>query len=180
VVSAGKFGDGEMVVKGLSYGNAKIIMRSLGGNLIELDVFVRGRMDDREEMISQARISDAERKRLAEMAHQAGNIHMGKGRPFLALQEYQAGVSYLKHVADKGALYVTLRDEARKAEKTVQDRYTQYAQQARQAHSVGDYTKALDLINLIIDLIPDQNDPRHQRARDFLQRWELEKAPKKK
>jgi len=174
-VSVKKFGEGEMVVSGLSHGNATIAMRSPRGNRISLKVYVRGRLETFDEDVQRLDISDAERLRRAQRNIQAGEIQSAKGNPYLALREYEAAVRLLEPLPDKPMAYMTARAKAKEAASTVDNRYRTLIQQARQVRDLGDYVKALDIINLIKDLVPDANDPRYQRADNFLQTWELEK-----
>jgi len=179
IVDAWKLDEGELVVKGLAWGNALITMRSPRGNRIFLKVFVRGRMPTLEDEIAQAELSDEARRARAVQSMQAAAIHEAKGRPYEAIREYEAVVAYLKPLQNRGILYIEAREKARKMEEEVNKRYAELRRQAQQANERGNYARALDLTNLILELIPDPNDPRHQRAANLLQTWTLERESQK-
>jgi hypothetical protein len=92
-------------------------------------------------------------------------------KPYLALQEYQKARAVLTPLPDrdKGDLYyLQVVPRLAKAQRTVDDRWNDLRGKISVDIASKDLTTATDDLQQAVKLIPDPNDPRHQKAQGAL------------
>lgn len=162
-----RFGPKELVVEGLAYGDTIATMDTTRGNRATIKVLVRGRLKTPVGELWRFQGSDEERLQLAN-EHMANGEHLMRSeKPYEAVREFELAREYVKSVPQARNLYVRASTRMKDAEKTVRERYEALLQDVRLTWRKKDYAKALALIKQVLALIPDKNDPRHQRILDY-------------
>ncbi len=168
---------GYVVLTGLAGGATDVTMKSLNDNIMRLRVIVRGRFTDRIEVITSVPMTDTERVQQADAHVASANRLAAAGSAYDALQEYRTAVALLTPTANRGTLYVNAVEGVANMEKSLDSRYKELAASIRQAISSNDYAKQTAYLQELLRLIPDQNDPRHQKAELRLKVVGIEMAP---
>jgi len=152
----------EMVITGKSSGSTDATMRSLRGNIIRVRIIVRGRLDDPLEPYRHLPESLAVRRPLASQ-HIAAGDRLAKTDLSAALFHYRVARELMKpHSAFEP--YGEAKRKVEATEATIEKRYGELRNAARQAVAIGDYARYDKYLEEILHLIADPNDPRHQRA----------------
>lgn len=163
VAEAVKFEDNYLLIRGRAGGETNINMRTARGNMVSVRVIVRGRRSDPLEEYRVMPLGDAERQRLAERYVETGDrIH--KNRPYQALQNYRIAEALMEPVTPKGTFYVELERKIVDTNSVIQEKYDEISTGIQRAYAQNDIDQALTLLLAIQELIPDENDPRHQKA----------------
>lgn len=175
-----RFGERELVVTGLSYGDTVATMRTPIGNLVRVRILVRGRLDTPDQGLRREVASPSERIETAEKRIEAGDILMDRGAPFRAQQEYERAALHVEGIQRARPIHVEARRKAREAEAEVRRRYEELDRSAELARRTGNYEAALSALRRIVALIPDTNDPRNQRARYHAVTWEMAEGERRR
>ena len=179
VVDARKYDTRELVIHALAGGTTTVRITTNTGRHVSVLVFVRGRIEDPLEEIAQERFTnDAERRRRAQGYYEAGQVAEAK-RPYLALQEYRKAEAVLKPISGKGALYLKAKKALARAGNAVETRWNALESDARVAIQNSDLARVQELFDDALELVPDRNDPRHQKVAAHKQRL-IDEALKKK
>ena len=136
------------------------------GSVLAMRVIVRGRLDDPLDSLLYGRYSAPERIAMAQQFLDNG-IRIETEKPYLALQEYQKAGAVLTPLPDrlKGDLfYLQIGPRLARAQKTVDDQWKALSGKISVAVASNDLASAIDLLQEAVKLIPDPNDPRHQKA----------------
>ena len=165
-----KYDPGEILVTGKSVGETGVTITLDNGSVLTMRVIVRGRLEDPLDPLLYGRYPATER---VDMARQFLNngILIENEKPYLALQEYQKAKAVLTPLRDKdkGDLYyLQIVPRLAKAQRTVDDCWSTLRGQISVAVASNDLTTAMDLLQQAVKLIPDPNDPRHQKAQGAL------------
>jgi hypothetical protein len=128
-----------------------------------LRVIVRGRLPDPVESYAVLPASDAERRDIANGCLQTGN-RLAKSDPYRALQQYRIALAVLEPMKPQGTLYVKATEKVREMETLLQQKYTELASSINKARAAKDLDQELSYLQALLQLIPDSNDPRHQKA----------------
>jgi len=165
-----KYDPGEILITGNSFGETTVTITLDNGSILTLRVIVRGRLEDPLDPLLYGRYSAQERVAMAEQFLDNG-ILIEKEKPYLALQEYLKARAVLTPLPDrnKGDLYyLQVVPRLAKVQRTVDDSWSALRGQISVAVASNDLTTAMDLLHEAVKLIPDPNDPRHQKAQGAL------------
>ncbi len=157
---------GEILVTGKSAGETGVTITLDNGSVLAMRVIVRGRLDDPLDSLLYGRYSAPERIAMAQQFLDNG-IRIETEKPYLALQEYQKAGAVLTPLPDrlKGDLfYLQIGPRLARAQKTVDDQWKALSGKISVAVASNDLASAIDLLQEAVKLIPDPNDPRHQKA----------------
>ena len=168
--SVEKYDPGEILVTGKSVGETGVTITLDNGSILTMRVIVRGRLEDPLDPLLYGRYSAPERVAMAEQFLDNG-ILIEKEKPYLALQEYLKARAVLTPLPDrhKGDLYyLQIGPRLAKVQRTVDDRWNELRGKISVAAASNDLTTAMDLLQEAVKLIPDPNDPRHQKAQGAL------------
>jgi hypothetical protein len=166
-----KYDPGEILITGKSVGETGVTITLDNGSVLTMRVIVRGRLEDPLDPLLYGRYPAPERVAMAQQFLDNG-ILIEKEKPYLALQEYQKAKAVLTPLPDKdkGDLcYLQIVPRLAKTRRTVDDRWSTLRGQISIAVASNDLTTAMDLLQQAVKLIPDPNDPRHQKAQGALQ-----------
>ena len=155
-------GPRQFIILGRSGGatTASIITRR--GYSVQVRIIVRGRKKDELEQIAEQRISAEERRRRAEMFVKSGLLIMEE-KPYLGMKEFEKAVAVLEPLKSKGLIYARAKKLYDKAKTRVDEEWDDLAGQIDINLKQGQYSAAVDLLDQAVELIPDENDPRHQK-----------------
>jgi hypothetical protein len=165
-----KYDPGEILITGKSVGETGVAITLNNGSVLAMRVIVRGRLEDPLDPLLYGRYPAPERVAMAQQFLDNG-ILIEKEKPYLALQEYQKARAVLTPLPDrnKGELYyLQIIPRLTKAQRAVDDRWNTLRGQISIAAASDDLTTAMDLLQQAVKLIPDPNDPRHQKAQGAL------------
>ena len=140
------------------------------GSVLTLRVIVRGRLEDPLDPLLYGRYSAPERVAMAQQFLDNG-IRIEKEKPYLALQEYLKARAVLTPLPDrlKGDLYyLQIGPRLARVQRTVDDKWNELRGKISVAVASNDLATATDLLQEAVKLIPDPNDPRHQKAQGAL------------
>jgi hypothetical protein len=170
IAAVEKYDPGEILVTGKSAGETGVTITLDNGSVLTLRVIVRGRLEDPLEPLLYGRYPAPERLAMGEQFFNNGLLIEAE-KPYLALQEYQKAKAVLTPLPDqlKGDLYfLQILPRLAKAQRTVDDDWTTLRGKISVAVASNDLTTAMDLLQEAVKLIPDPNDPRHQKAEGAL------------
>jgi hypothetical protein len=165
-----RYDPGELLVTGKSAGETGVTIRLDNGSVLTTRVIVRGRLDDPLEALLYGRYPAPERLAMGEQFFNNGMLIEAE-KPYMALQEYQKAKAVLTPLPDrlKGDLfYLHIVPQLAKAQRTVDDRWNTLRGKISVAVASNDLTTAIDFLQEAVTLIPDPNDPRHQKAQGAL------------
>ena len=97
------------------------------------------------------------RKRLEEREVRYGNLAE-------AIRQFRLVKWYLDTIEPKPDFYATALQEHDRAERLLEDRYQDHWFRAERAVTLGDWEEAARHLRVIMELIPDRRDDRHERA----------------
>jgi len=163
VVAARRYDAGQLLLNGKSGGNTTLDILTRGGRRVQLRVLVRGRIPDPLEDLAYGKFSPAERRQEADRFLQRGLLVEAE-KPYLALQEYEKAAAVLKPLPEKGRLYLRIRQRIAAVRRVLDTRWKKLKSDIQGAARNNDLTRAEELLNEAIQLIPNPNDPRHQLA----------------
>jgi len=178
VVRARRYDRGELLLTGREGGSTTVAIRTSAGVTISLRVLVRGRLADPLEELTYARLDPAERRRRA-MGFLEKGLLLEQTEPYRALQEYRKAVATLKPLPP-GELYLRAKRRAALAEEEVERRWQRLRGEIVVAVRNNDLTRSMELLQEAVRLIPDPNDPRHQKARWGMRRLMREELSREK
>ena len=167
VASAAKFDDGELVVEGLAGGNTDVTMRSLRNNLIVLRVIVRGRIEDPLSEIDRTHMSEEERTERADEDIRAAD-RTADTKIYQAILAYRRAQRVLRPIKNKSPLYLEAYRKEKEMNRRLDAEYDRLSRETRAALAANDPDAAVDVMTRILELIPDQGDPRHQRTQYYM------------
>ena len=170
IVGVEKYDPGEILITGNSVGETSVTITLDNGSVVTLRVIVRGRLEDPLDPLLYGRYSASEREAMARQFLNNGKL-VEEEKPYLALQEYLKAKAVLTPLRDKdkGDLYyLEILPRLAKAQRIVDDRWTTLRGQISVAAASNDLTTAIALLQQAAKLIPDPNDPRHQKAQGAL------------
>jgi hypothetical protein len=167
VATAEKYGAGEILVVGKEGGETNVTLNMVSGSVAVLRVIVRGRLDDPLENLTYGRYTSDERKAMAERFLQSGMLIEAE-KPYVALQEYEKALAVLKPV-EKGKLFLDARERLAGATKSVSDKWDKLRGDITVAARNNDRPRQMQLLQEALKLIPDPNDPRHQKSQARVQ-----------
>ncbi len=170
IVTVEKYAPGEILVIGNSVGETGVTITLDNGSVLTMRVIVRGRLEEPLDALLYGRYSATERQVMARQFLNNG-IRIESDKPYLALQEYEKAKAVLTPLPDrlKGDLYyLEIVPRLAKAQRTADDRWSTLWSQISVAVASNDLTTAMDLVQQAVKLIPDPNDPRHQKAQGAL------------
>jgi hypothetical protein len=165
-----KYDPGEILVTGKSPGETGVTITLDNGSVLTMRVLVRGRLEDPLDPLLYGRYPAPERIAMAEQFLNNG-VRIEKERPYLALQEYLKARAVLTPLPDrlKGDLYyLQVGPRLARAQRTVDDKWSAMRGKISVAAASNDLATAMDLLQEAVKLIPDPNDPRHQKAEGAL------------
>ena len=162
-----RFGPRELVVEGLAYGDTVATMETTQGNRATIKILVRGRLKTPITELWRFQGSDEERIQRANEHMVNGERLLRSEKPFEASKEFELAREYVKSVPQARNLYVRASTRMKSAQKTVNERYESLLQNFRLSWRQQNYTKALSIVKQILAMIPDKNDPRHQRTLNY-------------
>lgn len=165
-----KYDPGELLVTGKSAGETGVTIKLDNGSVLTLRVIVRGRLEDPLDSLLYGRYPAPERLAMAEQFFNNGTLIEAE-RPYVALQEYQKAKAVLTPLPErlKGDLYyLRILPGLAKAQRTVDDEWSTLRGKISVAVASNDLPTAMDLLQEAVKLIPDPNDPRHQKAEGAL------------
>jgi len=165
-----KFAPMEFLVIGKAGGKTVARVTTQRGYVITLRIIVRGRLPDPLEALEEARLSDAERRRMAEEFIQNGLI-IHDEKPYLAMQQYEKALAVLRPLSDKGSTYLQAKRLHADARERVDRGWKKIASQVNLFLKNRQYAPVVDLLTEAMELIPDETDPRHQKA--AARRWDV-------
>lgn len=164
VAAAERYGPGQLLVTGESVGETTIRVTNPRGERAEVWVIVRGRLGDPIEALRDLDISDDERLRRGRTFLDSGESIEAE-QPYVALQEYRKAEVILAPMAIKGQIYVEAQNAKERAEAEVSKRLKELQKEIRAAKENRANPLAISLLTKVMELIPDENDPRHQEAK---------------
>ena len=164
IVEAEKFEEHYLLITGRAVGAATVRMLSMNDNVLSVRVLVRGRVEDELASYRDAPLSPPERRMRADQHVAIAERLLAEQRLYPALRHYRIALALLDPVPTRGATYRRAGEQALEIEKRLQQSYRDEIQAALKAMAARDERSALAHLNQIMDLIPDENDPRHQRA----------------
>jgi len=180
VADARKYDTRQLVIHALAGGTTTVRVTTNTGRRVSVRVFVRGRIEDPLENLAQERFTnDAARRRRAQGYYEAGQAVEAK-RPYLALQEYRKAETVLKPISEKGALYLDVKKALARTGNAVETCWKTLESDARVAIQNKNLARVQELFDDALELIPDPNDPRHQKVAAHKQRLIDEVLKKKK
>lgn len=163
VATAERDGPGELLITGLSVGETTIYVSSSHGERAAVRALVRGLLRDPIDDLLDLQLSDDERIRRGRAFFENGKA-IENEQPYVAYQEYRKAEAVLGPLPHKGGLYVEVRSARDRAKKKVDDRLEQLRKEVRIAIVNKNRLLAMSLLEKIMQLIPGESDPRHQRA----------------
>jgi len=170
VADVRKFGPMEFLVTGKMGGKTIARIITEHGYPIVLRIIVRGRLQDPLAALEEAPLSEDDRRRMAQQFIQNGLI-VHDERPYLAMQEYDKALAVLRPLADKGTIYLQAKRLQADAKDRVDRRWNDIVAQVNLYLKNHQYAPVVDLLTEALTLIPDENDPRHQKA--AARRWDV-------
>ena len=167
VADAKKFDEGELVVKGLAGGSTDVLMRSRRSNRIVLRVMVRGRVADPLADMDLDYMTPRKRTGRA-AAHVRAGDRLADSKIYDALLQYRLARRLLKPIKNQSPLYQKAYDKEKAIEGRVKLRYDELVSRVRMARVRNDLDGMMQAMADILDLIPDEGDPRRQRTQYYL------------
>lgn len=156
-------GPREFTIIGKSGGatTARIITRR--GYRIDVRIIVRGRKQDELEELIERRLPPGERSQLAERFVRNGLL-IREEQPYLAMREFEKAVAVLEPLKQKGLIYKQAKDLFEQARSEVDKAWEKLAGEIAMRIADKQYPAAVDLLDQAVEMIPDEDDPRHQKA----------------
>jgi pSer/pThr/pTyr-binding forkhead associated (FHA) protein len=166
VADASKYDNGELLIRGLVGGETEISLQMESGSIIRILTLVRGRLEDPLEALEFGAYSREERVTLAEQFLRNGTLIQDE-KPYVALQEFEKAVAVLQPVPTS-QVYVQARNRRDAAQRAVDKRWDELRQEISLAIKNNESDRAAQLLQDSLQLVPDPNDPRHQKSEWFL------------
>lgn len=163
IASAERYEEKYLLVTGRSAGSTTLRMETLRGNEILLRVLVRGRREDPMETYQRMQLNERERRRRAARYVEAGD-RLAQADPARALEQYRIALTLMQPVPDKGQMVIHANRQVQTLEKRIQEKYRELISSAQLALADKNVERGLFYLQEVLDLIPDEQDPRHQRA----------------
>lgn len=91
---------------------------------------------------------------------------------WLALKELERVEKLLKTIGDKPAFATDANELLKEGRQELEAKYEDYMFKVEQARQLADYEQAVNYLRIIIDLIPDRTQKRHQEAQTLLNQME--------
>lgn len=157
-------GPREFVIVGKSGGATTARIRTRRGYEIKVRIIVRGRKKDELEDLVERRIPAEERRQLADRFVKNGLLIRAE-QPYLAMKEFEKAVAVFEPVKSKGLIYKQAKDLYELTRAEVDEAWEKLEGEIRIQMSSEQYPVAVDLLDQAVELIPDEDDPRHQKAR---------------
>ena len=184
VADASRYGPHELLIRGRAGGSTTIEVTTDKGRHLSVRVLVRGRLHDPLEELTYARFSsDAERRARAQRFLERG-MRLEAKAPYLALQEYRKAEAVLKPIQENERLFDDAQVHIRNTEAVIETRWEELSTDIRMSLKNKAQTQTYNLIEEALELIPDNNDPRHQKVAWLKERLKNEaleiKAKRKK
>ncbi|GEM_PF-2343230 len=154
---------GELIVTGISGGEADVQIVTASGNTAMLRVLVRGRIENSLEELIYAPMGEEERRARAHYFVESGRA-LQKERPYLAQQQYECALAVLSKLT-KGEDYLAATRGLAEAKKTVDAQWEKVAGEIRVAMNNHDLAREAQLLEEALKVVPDENDWRHQKVR---------------
>jgi len=155
-------------------------LTSLLNNRIILRVMVRGRRRDPVLEMETQFIPEEERVERAARHVAAGNrLAESPDCLYAAAAQYRAAIALLKPLKVRPAVYLEAYQKEKDVAKRLEMRYQELKTKVNQAATREDVAGQLLYFQQILDLIPDENDPIHQRT-VFFRTAVFKEAQKKK
>lgn len=164
VASVDRYEEGDIVIRGLNGGDTWVTIQMASGSILRFLVMVRGRVENHIDLLTYGDYSPEQRTSMARRFYLSGRAIEAE-KPYMALQQYDMGVALLKPMRDKGSLYIDLMERQRAVSELVRERWDELSKDIKLAIKNNDSTRAVQLCEQALMLIPDPNDPRHQQAR---------------
>jgi len=156
-------GPRQFIVLGKSGGATTASIVTRRGYTVQVRIIVRGRKKDELEELAEQRIPAEERRRRAEMFVKSGLLILEE-KPYLAMKEFAKAVAVLEPLRSKGLIFARAKKLYDRAKNRVDEEWDDLAGQIDINLKQGQYSAAVDLLDRAVELIPDENDPRHQKA----------------
>jgi hypothetical protein len=169
---------GELIVTGVSGGEADVQIVTVSGNTAMMRVLVRGRMENSLEELIYAPLGEGERRARAHYFVESGRA-LQKERPYLAQQQYERALAVLSKLTI-GEDYLAATRGLDEAKKAVDEQWDKLVGEIRVALNNNDLKRAEQLLQEALKLVPDENDWRSQKALSQLQSVLWAQMPKKK
>jgi len=163
-----KYDFGEILITGKGVGDTVATFTLNNGTVLTQQIIVRGRLEDPLEALRYGRYTAAQRDAMAREFLENGTREQ-KDRPYIALQEYRKADAVLSEVAEKGATYLLVRKRLGETQTAIDDRWAGLRREIATALQNNDPNTAMTLLKEAVTLIPDPNDPRHQKAQWSIQ-----------
>ena len=166
VAEARRYDPGELLITAKAGGATNVEIVSRTGKRFRVRVIVRDRVEDPLEELTYGRFSsDDERWRMGRGFVETGRL-LEETMPYLALQEYRKAEAVLKPLGARATLYLATEVEKRinGASRAVEDRWRKLSADIGVALRNDERTRAQGLLDEALALIPDPNDPRHQKV----------------
>jgi len=163
VVEASPYEERLLLITGKSGGNATVTVKTKAGETYSWRVLVRGRVPDPLEELTFGAYTPAERMSMARRFVSQAEF-LERERPFLALRKYEEAAAVMKPLSSKGELYMKAKRGAETLREVIETRWRKLQKDIRIAAGNNDLTRVEELVADAVELIPDENDPRHQMA----------------
>ena len=166
VAEARRYDQGELLITAKAGGATNVEIASRTGKRFRVRVIVRDRVEDPLEELTYGRFSSAdERWRMGRGFVETGRL-LEDTEPYLALQEYRKAEAVLKPLGAKAALFLASRvaNRINAASRAVKEQWDKLSADIGVALRNDERTRAQELLDEALGLIPDPNDPRHQKA----------------
>ena len=149
------------------------------GNRLSVRVLVRGRIEDPLEEYKRLAISETERRRRATRYTETGD-RIAAREPYRAMEQYRIALALLGPLPERGNTYIHANRQIQVLDKRIQDEYRDLSSAVNVAAEQGDADGMVAKLHEVVELIPDERDPRHQRATMLLKSIIAEVYDKKK
>jgi len=164
VADARRYGPCEVVIEGKAGGATTIEITTNKGRRMSTRVLVRGRIEDPLEKLTYGEFSGHDERRLVARGFIERGKLLEKWNPYLALQEFRQAEAVLKPILENDKLCNEVDDLIESASNAVEKRWAELTADIRVALKNNALTRAQELLDEALDLIPDPNDPRHQKV----------------